>query len=440
MNNFMNNSNNAYSYSFNIWHSPEPITYTYNGNIYTNYLGNYWDDYNGSDADNDGIGDTPYYIDENNDDSYPLMQPWENYVKSPQQYTLTTSVNPSNAGYVTLNPSGGIYDEGTVVTATVHAYDGYKFDYWSGDASGSNPTIQIIMNENKSIVAHYRDAVPPYTTHSLSPSLPNGNNGWYVSNVTITLNANDNTSGVNVTKYKIDDGNWKEYDKAFIISEEGEHTIKYYSIDNAGNEEDQNEINIKIDKTKASTTHSLSPSSPNDNNGWYIGNVTITLNANDNISGVNITKYKIDDGNWKKYTKPIKVINNGEHTIKYYSVDNAGNEEETKTFTIKIDKTKSTVSIKTPDNGLYIFGRKIFPSFSIIIIGKITIEVVANDSFSGVSYVEFYIDGVKKCNVSNEPYEYIWNERAFFKHTIKVIVYDMAGNTAQDEIEVKKFF
>jgi len=346
----MNNSNNAYSYSFNIWHSPEPITYTYNGNIYTNYLGNYWDDYNGSDADNDGIGDTPYYIDENNDDSYPLMQPWENYVKSPQQYTLTTSVNPSNAGYVTLNPSGGIYDEGTVVTATVHAYDGYKFDYWSGDASGSNPTIQIIMNENKSIVAHYRDAVPPYTTHSLSPSLPNGNNGWYVSNV------------------------------------------------------------------------------------------TITLNANDNISGVNITKYKIDDGNWKKYTKPIKVINNGEHTIKYYSVDNAGNEEETKTFTIKIDKTKSTVSIKTPDNGLYIFGRKIFPSFSIIIIGKITIEVVANDSFSGVSYVEFYIDGVKKCNVSNEPYEYIWNERAFFKHTIKVIVYDMAGNTAQDEIEVKKFF
>jgi parallel beta-helix repeat protein len=35
--------------------------------------GNYWSNYNGTDANHDGIGDTPYVIDANNTDRYPLM-------------------------------------------------------------------------------------------------------------------------------------------------------------------------------------------------------------------------------------------------------------------------------------------------------------------------------------------------------------------------------
>ena len=36
--------------------------------------GNYWSDYNGTDADGDGIGDTPYVIDVQNKDRHPFMQ------------------------------------------------------------------------------------------------------------------------------------------------------------------------------------------------------------------------------------------------------------------------------------------------------------------------------------------------------------------------------
>jgi parallel beta-helix repeat protein len=79
LNNFINNSDNVYSYkSANIFNSSSKINYTYHGNTYTNYTGNYWSDYKGSDVDDDGIGDIPYSINLDND-SYPLMVPFENY-------------------------------------------------------------------------------------------------------------------------------------------------------------------------------------------------------------------------------------------------------------------------------------------------------------------------------------------------------------------------
>jgi len=68
-NNFINNTNyqaSATMGSYNtIWDDGYPSG------------GNYWSDYNGTDANHDGIGDTPYVIDANNKDNYPLMS---NYV------------------------------------------------------------------------------------------------------------------------------------------------------------------------------------------------------------------------------------------------------------------------------------------------------------------------------------------------------------------------
>jgi parallel beta-helix repeat protein len=59
-NNFINNTKDVDSHdSINFWD---------NG-----FEGNYWSDHNGIDSDCDGIGDTSYVIDDNNQDNYPLM-------------------------------------------------------------------------------------------------------------------------------------------------------------------------------------------------------------------------------------------------------------------------------------------------------------------------------------------------------------------------------
>ena len=95
LNNFIDNTDNIYSYySTNIWNSTEKISYTYNGSEFENYLGNYWDDYTGRDADEDGIGDTPYSIDSDKD-KYPLMEHWENYfAPAPSVFDTGPSENP----------------------------------------------------------------------------------------------------------------------------------------------------------------------------------------------------------------------------------------------------------------------------------------------------------------------------------------------------------
>jgi nitrous oxidase accessory protein NosD len=79
LNNFIDNSRYVSYEPTNIWNSTEKITYSYLGTTYENYLGNYGDDYEGTDADGDGIEDTSYWI-SHECDNYPLMQPFENYI------------------------------------------------------------------------------------------------------------------------------------------------------------------------------------------------------------------------------------------------------------------------------------------------------------------------------------------------------------------------
>ena len=91
------------------------------------------------------------------------------------------------------------------------------------------------------------DLVPPQTIATLSGSV--GNDGWYKSNVQVSLTAMDDLSGVLITKYSVDNGAWQDYPAPFTVFDEGTHSIKYYSIDRAGNDEDVQTIQIKIDKT-----------------------------------------------------------------------------------------------------------------------------------------------------------------------------------------------
>lgn len=104
--------------------------------------------------------------------------------------TYSLSVNSAN-GSVLINPAGGVYNSGSVVSLTPVKNFGYKFDSWSGDLSGSEIPGIITMDSDKEVTANFI-AIPTYTitgssTNGIIEFSPPG--GTYEEGTTVSVNA-----------------------------------------------------------------------------------------------------------------------------------------------------------------------------------------------------------------------------------------------------------
>ncbi|RLF37626.1 MAG: hypothetical protein DRN21_06185 [Thermoplasmata archaeon] len=192
-------------------------------------------------------------------------------------------------------------------------------------------------------------------------------------------------------------------------------------------------IQGKVDYVNPTCAISLSPATPNGNNGWYTSPVTVTVTGTDNRK-VETLYYRIDGGAWKTYSAPFSINIDGEHTVDAYVVDDVGNPSDMCTVTFKIDATAPTVSIDTPQSGyIYFMGRELFknPLGGTIIIGGITFAATASDAMSGLKKVSFDIDGYSY-DKDSSPYEVWWHKFDLLptKYTLSVSAEDNAGNTA----------
>ena len=105
------------------------------------------------------------------------------------------------------------------------------------------------------------------------------------------------------------------------------------------------------------------------------------------------------------------------------------------------DTTPPSVEIKKPVNALYVKDKKILPLFFMTVaVGKVTVEVETSDMGLGVERVEFYVDDDLKVNDTTLPYVFVWDEKVFGQHTIKVVSYDLAENQASDSTVVWRIF
>jgi Pro-kumamolisin, activation domain/Bacterial Ig-like domain (group 3) len=202
------------------------------------------------------------------------------------------------------------------------------------------------------------DTVVPTITDGTSP-VTSGTT-WVNHSVTVTLYPVDpgtGASGVYRTYYGAPNatncypgslGPCNVYSGPFTISGQQQTFIYYFTEDNAGNFSAEPYQWISIDTTPPSTSPSLSGTIYTGSE--YENTVQVTLSASDTGgSGVAHTYYQLDGGGTVTYAGAFNVITLGSHTVKYWSVDAAGNTESSHTTTFSIASTTTATVSATPN-------------------------------------------------------------------------------------------
>jgi hypothetical protein len=313
------------------------------------------------------------------------------WYRSPAVFTASASDASSGLAGVQYRLDGGAWQDGS--TAGVSADGKHTIQFQTRDQAGNTSssapvTVQV-------------DTTPPVA--AVRMPAPDGQNGWYISPVTIMANCSDTVSGLASQGVSLDGSPWSP---SLTIATDGNYTIHVQAQDNAGNSTSASQT-VHVDTTAPAAN--LVVPAPDGKNGWYLAPVTVSAQGTDATSGVASQQVSLDGSNW---SPSLSLPDGGVYTVQGRVVDNAGNVSTVST-TIHIDHTPPVLSAPTllgtaGQAGWYTSGVQFTAS--------------ATDATSGLASLLYSLDGGA------------WQAGPLTltdgRHTVQVQATDQAGNAS----------
>ncbi len=297
--------------------------------------------------------------------------------------TITLTATDTVSGVASTQYKIGTNDWATGTTITITEPGQWDLWYKSTDVAGNSETAHYTQ-----ILVLAPDNDPPSTTSNVPT-------GWTKGPFTVRLNTFDAVSGVAETFYSVNgtattvtysqEETQTSYVIEFILEDQGEYAIEYYSTDFRGNVSEPTTTTLRLDNAPPVTTDNHKPQ--------YTETATIGFTATDNLSGVSSTTYRLDQNvNW--YTAQSVTVNTyGDHTLYYRSTDSAGNVESTHeiTFTVIPPDTEPPVTTSDiPDTWMK---------------DPVTVTLTATDTVSDILNIWYSTDGGDPDTVYTVPFE-----------------------------------
>jgi hypothetical protein len=319
------------------------------------------------------------------------------------------------------------YVVNNMLPLTTLADGNHVLSYYSKDNVNNMETIKELK--------FYLDRTAPIMASDvLGDRFVVGTKVYFSGRTKLKLTAIDNKSGIKEVLYSIDGEPFQTYSEPiYLPSKPGQHTVKYYALDNASNqgiaaahnatlasqEYKYNVSTVYVDLTGPSIAFAYEGRTFAKGDTVFINNTTkIKLTGSDNESGLQKILYNYGNGSEEQlFATAFTVAGSGYRKLSIFGYDNVNN-RNVKTTEFVVDNQGPEVyhhfsvnAVKAAD------GQSYFPSYS-------SLTLASTDQQTGSDKIVYAINGGSELPYSLPLAGFVKNK----KYEVNVSAYDKLGN------------